>query len=464
MHKLNCVSENGLSSPEPISAVSLKEATFDRACAAAQPRQRLTLRANFLWTLAGNVVYAASQWGILVALAKLGTPEMVGEFALALAITAPIMIGTGLSLRGVQVTDSASQYSFGDYLSLRLITTALALLLITGVVGFSRYGWDLGFVILAVGTAKAFESVSDIFYGLLQRNERMDRIAISMMIKGLLSLAVVAGGVYSSNSLLPGVCGLVVIWALILVFFDVRNGMRVLSISGRSGLSAENLLVRTGRALQWRWKPRSLAALALLAAPVGIVMALISFNTNIPRYFIERRLGIRELGIFAAMVYPMVAGTTVVSALGQSASARLAQDYTKGDRHAFSLLIGKLLGIVMSLGCGGILLVWLAGRPILRLLYGVEYSNYAVVFLWLAVATAISYTGSILGYGMTAARYFRAQLPVFFVVTLVIAASCSILVPQYHLLGAAISITLAAICDVAGSTVVLSHALWNRNP
>jgi hypothetical protein len=50
---------------------------------------------NFLWTLSGNVVYAACQWGMLVVLAKLGTHQMVGEFALALAITAPIVVGLG---------------------------------------------------------------------------------------------------------------------------------------------------------------------------------------------------------------------------------------------------------------------------------------------------------------------------------------------------------------------------------
>jgi hypothetical protein len=31
----------------------------------------LSLRRNFSWTLAGNVVYAGCQWGMLVALAKL---------------------------------------------------------------------------------------------------------------------------------------------------------------------------------------------------------------------------------------------------------------------------------------------------------------------------------------------------------------------------------------------------------
>jgi len=82
---------------------------------ARQRSRRLTLRVNFLWTLAGNVIYATCQWGILVVLAKLGTPQMVGEFALALAVTAPILIGAGLSLRSVQATDALREYKFRDY-------------------------------------------------------------------------------------------------------------------------------------------------------------------------------------------------------------------------------------------------------------------------------------------------------------------------------------------------------------
>ena len=58
--------------------LSTSIASSDKGPAFGQPLlgsspHRLTLRMNFLWTLAGNVVYAACQWGILVVLAKLGT-------------------------------------------------------------------------------------------------------------------------------------------------------------------------------------------------------------------------------------------------------------------------------------------------------------------------------------------------------------------------------------------------------
>ena len=59
----------------------------------------LSLRSNFAWVLAGNLVYAACQWGMIVALAKLGSSYMVGQFSLGLAIATPVLMFTNLHLR-----------------------------------------------------------------------------------------------------------------------------------------------------------------------------------------------------------------------------------------------------------------------------------------------------------------------------------------------------------------------------
>lgn len=87
----------------------------------------LSLRHNFSWTVIGNLVYALCQWGMLIVLAKLLSPEAVGQFALGLAITAPILLFTSLKLRSVLATDVGDQYRFADYLWLRLLTTLAAL-------------------------------------------------------------------------------------------------------------------------------------------------------------------------------------------------------------------------------------------------------------------------------------------------------------------------------------------------
>lgn len=409
-----------------------------------QQKKILTLRHNFSWTFTGNFVYAVCQWGILVMLAKLGSPEIVGQFTLGLAVTAPVIMLTNLQLRIVQATDAKKQYRFSDYLGLRLISTALALLVIAVISLSGGYRWEISLIIFLIGLAKAFESISDVFYGLIQQHEQMDRIAMSLMIKGPLSLLLLSIGVYISGGILWGVVGLIFAWAVVLFGYDIRSG--ILMLKQRSQLQP-----------RWRWK--TLAHLIWLCLPLGLVMMLISLNSNIPRYFIERYLGERELGIFAAIAYLMVAGSMVMNALGESAIPRLAKYYAEGDRIAFRTLLLKLVGIATLLGGAGVLVAVVAGRQILTILYRPEYAEHTNLFIWLMVAAGINYISSFLGYGMTAARYFRIQMPLSAVVASISAIACLWLLPKWGLLGAAIALLIAAIIQAGLSLAVILHAL-----
>ena len=67
-------------------------------------------------TVIGNIVYAVSQWAIVVLMAKFGDVEMVGKYSLVLAITAPLFMLTHFQLRAVQTTDTQSEYHFCKYL------------------------------------------------------------------------------------------------------------------------------------------------------------------------------------------------------------------------------------------------------------------------------------------------------------------------------------------------------------
>src|SRR5687767_4178506 len=79
--------------------------------AAPAPR---SLPVNFAWAITGQAAYAASQWGILIVLAKLGTPAMVGQFALGFAIAAPVFMFANLQLRAVIATDASQDFRIAD--------------------------------------------------------------------------------------------------------------------------------------------------------------------------------------------------------------------------------------------------------------------------------------------------------------------------------------------------------------
>ncbi len=429
---LQVTTENG--------AVSLEPAQLD---------ERPGIRRNLSWTLVGNTVYSACQWGMLVAMAKLGTPEMVGLFGFALAVTAPVVMFLNLELRSVQATDAKLEYRFSDYLGLRLTTSAIALLVIVCVALFVSRSLETFLVVSAVGLAKGIESISDIIYGLFQNRERMDRIAVSMIVKGALGLAALGVTISRTGSLLSGVLALAAAWTAVLILYDIPCARVILSREAANGLSAAQ-----DRRLTPNWNAAILRRLVSLSLPLGFVMVLVSLNVNIPRYFVQGYMGERPLGFFVAIAYLVVAVNTVVNALGQAASPRLAQYFADGaNPRAF-----RLLGAISVLSGFGVLAVLVAGREILTLIYRPEYAEQADVFLWLVVAAGIGGVGVILRYGAISARRFSPQLPLWIVIVGANALACLLLIPRHGLIGASVAMAVSACVQVLGNLLILVRA------
>lgn len=410
----------------------------------------LTLRSNFAWSLSGNLIYAATQWALLVVIAKLGTPAMVGRFALGLAITAPIVLLSTLQLRAVQATETGSDYDFGDYLTLRVLTTVGALLVVFGVVLLGRYELaGAGIVILLVGLAKAVEAMSDVTYGFLQRFELMDRIARSMIARGLLSVAAIAGVMFTLRDVREAALGYAVAGVIVFVGYDIPSTGRVLR--AKVFLSSPQ-----PPRLGLRRPDGKLLRLTALALPLGVVMFLISLNLNIPRYFLERSLGEAPLGYFAAISYLFVAGNTLVIALGQSVSPRMARSFRE-DRDGFKALVLRMVSITSVIGVLGVVAAVVVGRFVLTVLYRPEYADRNDVLIWLMVAAALGFVSSVFGFALTAARSFRIQVPLYGAVVLSTFVACWILIPEYELFGAAYALVLSGVVQLLLSTFAL---LW----
>jgi O-antigen/teichoic acid export membrane protein len=186
---------------------------------------------------------------------------------------------------------------------------------------------------------------------------------------------------------------------------------------------------------------------------------LVSLNANLPRYAIEHNLGIAELGAYAAVASFITAGSTVVNALGQAATPRLARHAASGQPREFLRLTAKLGAVVLCLGVSGVALAILAGRPLLTLAYRPEYAAYTALLTGLLAAAIPAYLAAAMGYAVTAARSFDAQVPLFCVVAAVSGCASFLLVPRYGLTGAAIAVAIAAVAQIAGQGFILGRAV-----
>jgi O-antigen/teichoic acid export membrane protein len=402
-----------------------------------------SLRRNFAWTFAGNIVYALCQWGMLAILAKLGSPAVVGQFALGLALSAPVFMFTNLQLRGVQATDATGEYAFSTYFTLRCMCTVIALALIFVLTVLGPYDRTTAAVVMLVALAKAIETLSDVVAGLLQRMERLSQVARALMLRGSVSLAGFSGVYAFTRSLLFAVAALALCWTSVYLTYELRCARAVMATSPRF----------------FSWQPRSMWKLILLSLPLGVVMALISLNVNIPRYVLERHLGAAELGIFASLAYLVTAANLIISALGQSACTRLATMFARRQFRAFKRLVGRLVVIGTSLFILGVPIAMLAGRTILTVLYRPEYGDHVRVLVIMVVTSAIAAAGSFLGYSLTAARCLRVQMPITIAAAFVVLSLSFLLIPRHGLQGAAFALLGGAVVVTLTSAVALAAAV-----
>jgi len=376
-----------------------------------------SLRRNVAWALGGNLGYAACQWGVLVCIAKLGTAADVGRFALGLALTAPVITLTSLNLRLLQSTDARSDYPFSVYLSVRLIGTVLGVAAIAVMALVLGYRGDLLSLVLVVAFAKAFEAVSDVVFGLLQKAENLRRVAVSMLAKGVISVLAVGLVLRLTGDIVLATLAMALCWGSLLATYDLPAAVRLTSL--RPSLD-----------------PRALARLAWLALPLGCVAGIASLAVNVPRYVIEGDLGATALGHFTALSYLFVAAMQPMLALGMAVNPRLGRHFVT-DLGAYRRLTWQTMLIAGGLGLLGTAACALFGRSMLTLVYAPEYAAHEVVLIWLAVATGVGFLAQALSYAVTAARRLPEQLPIALLSLVVCAVGSYLLVPRYGLVGAA---------------------------
>ena len=398
-----------------------------------------SLRAQFAWVFTGHVLYGASQWAILSLIAKLGDSEMLGRYALAVAVATPVAMLAHLNLRAVLSTDVERRHPFGDYLAVRLGAGLFGLAVVVAIAFASGYPAPVAALVAVMGLALSLENLSDLYYGLMQRREEMRLIAGSMIARGLLSATVLGIVLWLARSLLAAVSALVVVRIVLLAAYD------------RPAASGGEDPRRSGIQAQWE--------ILRAALPLGAVLMLVSLTTNAPRYSVEHHLGVRSLGAFAAAASFAAAGAAVVNAMGHSATARLARHFQRRDLAEFRHLVRRLVGLAAILGVAGVLGAAVFGRLALRLAYRPEYEEHSALLVALMGAATAGYVAIILGFVVTSARSFAAQVPLLLIAAATSAAASWLLAPVMGLMGAALALAMAASVQIGGQLLLLRRAL-----
>ena len=383
----------------------------------------LSLRRNLYHAAFGKAVFALTQFGILATVTHLGPPEHVGAMTVASALVTPLFFLTSMGMRDVHAVDDLDRFTRADYVALRFLGggVAVALVCLLAVTYQSSSGWLVQASTIAFAFVKFFGAQSSLNHGVFQRAERMDYVSASVLCRGIGGFAVFAVTYWSTRNLPLAIALEAAAWCATNIF-DQR------------------LLAKLDARTRWAdlaaVRPAKVGRLTWWILPLGISLWLTRTAQSAPPLVLERYTDLAAVGVFGAMSYLNTSLSMMSGVLGSASAARLRRFYRNGQQRDFARLAVKLTLLSASLGATGVLIAWLAGAPLLGLLFGEGYQRVDI-FVIMMLAAAISITGDPLLTAISAGQAFKRRLTISGTACAVAFGVSMLLIPVYGITGAA---------------------------
>ncbi len=400
--------------------------------------ERLSLRKNFIWSFAGNMFYSGCLWLMLMVMTKLLPVEKVGMFILATAIVTPIVYLSNMFLGGVMASDAKDEHRFGEFFALRILSVTFMVMSAIIISTFLGKGVEMILIMFSVVLYKSADCYADITYGLLQKYERLDKVALSRIVRGLAGALIFLIVLLLTRKLPLAFACVAVVWVIIFFRFDLSS-------------------VRRFEKARPIFDVHCMRKIGILSAPLGVTMAITSLYAGIPRYFTDKYLGSAQLGYFGSLAYIIALFRIAISAMSVSAVPRLARYYIENIRGYFKLL-GKMVVAAAFLGLTGVILGLLLGSRFISIIYTSDYAQYKTLFLWLLTAGGVQYVSTMVCVGLTSARLFKIQVPLSAMVMLVTLLASWLLIPRFGVVGGAWAMLIGSSAQGIGALAII---IWN---
>jgi O-antigen/teichoic acid export membrane protein len=367
-----------------------------------------------------------------MALAQIAPARVVGQYALGLAIAAPLNVFADRALRTLQATAADDDFPLREYLALRTLVGVAAMAISALIVSIGSGGKETLQIVLLVAAARVIEGISQTFYGRLQRHQQMQRIGQSQVMRSLLATAASLAGLYIWRRLDVALLAGIVASAFVVWKFDLRPYVPLAIPSVRQ---APRLTIAQ-RSLLW-------AGLLRMAMPLAVSTFLVSLSGNLPRIFLSRLENEGALGVFAVLCQLCLPATIVVSAVMQVAIPRMVETYRRDPVRGYPRLLRRLTVVCAAVAAANALVVYALGPYVLRRMLSDEYIAAGVHLDLLAAAFGVGFVAVVPGTALTAQRWFGQSLWVCCGSCTVAFIASSTLIPRLGMGGAAGAMLLA---------------------
>ena len=349
-----------------------------------------------LSVILGTFAAPLAQWVVFFLVARVGGSADAGAFALLFAVATPLVTATNWGLRNGYIT-LIRRWPFADFVTLRIVGCLVASVLLVAFGALARLDSTM---VAGVVAMKFADSMTDIWYGRWQRQQRLLRLGTLMVINGVASVGfatlfaltgfpsswIVVGSALGSITALVG--------ALTIDLRDILDWAR-----GR-GFGWVGAGARLQRILSDCWQ---ICAGQVLAGAV----------VSVPTWAVGIFGSTDDIGRFAAAAYMITAGSLLGASLNSVLISRYHVSMTSGGVAAVQASVGRNNATVTVLGLLLVIGVGFLGESLFQLIYGAQFAFTAAELSIIALAAALNPGTYLMNAALLAVNSYAAQMFVY---------------------------------------------------
>lgn len=278
-----------------------------------------------------------------------------------------------LNLRTFQISELEGQFTDGDFLRNRMLTSGLAFILTICVVIYQGYGRYESLCICLFMVYKISESLADVLHGIDQKAWRLDIAGRSFILRGITSLLAMACGLLLGGNLIVTIILMADFAYLVIFFYDYKQCKKLCHPDFRSNKKNVLLLIKIG-------------------VPLALCSILLNLISTYPRFQIEGQYGKELLGVFASISTPTVLVTQLSSFIFSPLMGIFAERRKEHNKKDLYKLLAVSFGGIILIGVLSVTAGNVMGEWVLVLLFGesiLEYAYLLVPIIYTAILTAI---------------------------------------------------------------------------
>ena len=177
---------------------------------------------NFIWNAVGLSAYSFISLLLLIIVKLINGIDTAGIFTYAFSITTLFFYISLYYNRTYQIANYNNENKFNHYLTTRILTSVISLVVILIFSLISRFDAYKISVIVLLMCFRTVDAISDCFYGYIQSKDNLYQVGISYTLKSVVGTILFLVVDYFTDNLCLSLGLLVLINVIFLLLYDIR--------------------------------------------------------------------------------------------------------------------------------------------------------------------------------------------------------------------------------------------------